>query len=685
MYARLLLSLTSLGLSRPGLAQEPPPAAPPPDDAEEADDAGEVMVITGTKTPHRLSDATVATEVVTREEIEASGARDAGEVLRMHAGIDVAGSFRGASAELRGLDPKYVLVIVDGVRVAGKSDGAVDLSRFSAEDIEQIEIIKGPASALYGADALGGVIHIRTRRPRSPVEMSLHTRAGTRAASATPAVTEVPTDGLFPANLPGVDALDLEGRLGLVGERLSTRAALGTRGSAAYDLEPDDEDTSGSAWREWSAADRSELRLNDEARLALDVGYRRRETRGVDPGAGGAVYDLTNLTEDAHAGLAPDLTLGASSRLQLGGKLSLYRDQFLQDQRLSDELDLYNDALERLTELNAQLIRGWGDRHTSTVGLDGLAERLASDRLSDDDVSRQRGAIFAQHEWKVLQDQGVSRLVLLPGLRWDLDTQFGQALSPKLALRLDPVESVLLRASYGWGYRAPDFKELYLYFENPTAGYFVEGNPALRPETSRSVDLGLTVEPSRSLRFGLTAFRNDVDDLIEPTLVADDPDETDGVAPYRMENIARALTQGVELTVASRVRDVYALDAGYTFLNTLNRELDLPLEGRPAHRLTLAISSPELLWGVAATLRGAASSQQPYYADDDGDGEIELVWAPGTVDLGARLSRPLGQVLSLTLGADNLLDTGDPTYNRLAPRLVYLGLDADWPGQREED
>lgn len=658
----------------PALAQEAEPAS---------DEPGEVIVVTGTRTEHRLSDATVATEVITREEIEASGARDAAEVLRAHAGIDVSGSFRGSSAELRGLDPKYVLVIVDGARVAGRSDGAVDLSRFSASDIEQIEIVKGPASALYGADALGGVIHIRTRKAQEPIEASLRARGGTRALSATQPTEEVPMDGLFPAMSGGLDTLDLEAALGLRGERLRTRGTAGLRSSAAYDLDPSDEDTSSSAWRELSVGDRTELSLGANARIGAAASYRRRETRGIDPGPGGAVYDLTNLTEDFSAGLDPDFLVGAKSRLKLGGRYAIYRDQFLQDQRLSDELDLYNDSWEQLGEATVQLDRAWSERHTTTLGLDGLLEGLQSDRISEPDVRRQRGAAYTQHEWTVLRDQGLSRLVVLPGLRWDLDTQFGQALSPKLALRLDPVERLVVRASYGFGYRAPDFKELYLYFENPTAGYFVEGNPELQPERSRSADLGLTLEPARSLRLGLAAFRNDVTNLIEPTLVADDPDETDGVAPYRMENVASALTQGLELTAAARIRRRLSLDAGYTLLHTRNNELDLPLEGRPAHRATLEARGQELVWRVDGTLRLAYSSRQPYYADADDDGAYDLVYADGFLDLGLRLGREIGRGLRLQLGADNLLDAGDATYNRLPPRLVYLGLDLDWPGKEE--
>lgn len=647
------------------------------------DDAGEVIIVTDTRTPHRLSDATVATEVITRDEIAASGARDAGEILSRQAGLDIGGSFRGATAELRGLDPKYVLVLVDGQRVAGRSDGAVDLSRFLAADIEQIEVVKGPASALYGADALSGVINIRTRKPRAPVELSLDLRGGTRALSAAPSGTDVPVDGLFPAMDSGLDALDAEAALGLSRERLTSRSTVGVRSNAAYDLDPTDLDTSASAWREWSLAERGRARLGANASLAADVAYRRRETRGIDPGAGGAIYDLINLVEDTSGGLSPDLLLGASTRLQGALRYSFYRDQFLQNQRLSDELDLYNDSRERVGEASVQLSHVFGDRNTSTGGIDGLFEGLASQRLSNTDASRARGALFAQHEWTALRDQGVSRLVFQPGLRWDLDTQFGRHLSPKLAVRLDPVDALIVRASYGTGYRAPDFKELYLYFENPTAGYLVEGNPDLKPETSRSADLGLTLEPTDALRIGLTGFRNDITNLIEPTLVADDPNETDGIAPYRNENVSSALTQGVELSVSARAAGRLRLDAGYTYLSTLNRELDLPLEGRSPHRVTLSCEGHELPGGLDATLRASWSSAQVYYTDGDDDGLIDLTSAPAFANIGLRLGRTFGASTEAYVGVDNLLDAGDATYNRLAPRLVYLGLRARWPGAGE--
>jgi hypothetical protein len=112
------------------------------DSSGEDDSAGEVVVVTGTRTEESLSDTIVTTDVVTREEVEESGASDASEVLETIPGVQVTRSFRGAGVRMQGLDPKYTLILVDGERVIGQTDGVVDLSRIPAERIERIEIVK---------------------------------------------------------------------------------------------------------------------------------------------------------------------------------------------------------------------------------------------------------------------------------------------------------------------------------------------------------------------------------------------------------------------------------------------------------------------------------------------------------------------------------------------------------------
>ena len=148
-----------------------------PDD----DEPGEVMVVTGSRTARALSESIVTTDVVTQEQILDSGASDASEVLETVPGVVVTRSFRGAGVQMQGLDSQYVLILINGKRMIGRKDGVMDLSRIPAERIERIEIVKGAASALYGSDAIGGVINIITRQPR--------TRSPARRSPATAAAT----------------------------------------------------------------------------------------------------------------------------------------------------------------------------------------------------------------------------------------------------------------------------------------------------------------------------------------------------------------------------------------------------------------------------------------------------------------------------------------------------------------
>lgn len=171
---------TEVASSEASTAEAPPDAQVAQADAgpEPALDAEALpearTVVTASRSPERLEDSAVATEVITRSDILASGARDASELLAAHPGLQVVQTFAGATVQLQGLSPEYVLVLVDGERVAGRVAGSVDLSRLSTEDIEQVEVVKGPSSVLYGSDAVAGVVNLITRRARRP--------AGRRAA-----------------------------------------------------------------------------------------------------------------------------------------------------------------------------------------------------------------------------------------------------------------------------------------------------------------------------------------------------------------------------------------------------------------------------------------------------------------------------------------------------------------------
>jgi outer membrane receptor for ferrienterochelin and colicins len=596
-------------------------------------------VVTGTRTERRHADSPVATEVITRADIEASGAENLATVLEEQAGVDVTrANASGANVRLQGLDPQYVLILVNGERVGGRVNGAVDLTRFPLEDIQRIEIVRGPSSALYGADAIGGVINLVTRRASRPWEAELHARQG--AYDTVDATARA-------ATLRGPVSLDLAG---------------GYHRRDAFDLDPRDAATSGGAFDAGNASVRLDWRPSSRATLGARAEWFLRGQRAVDTGPGGAVFDRRNLTETLSAALTASVQADDATRVRASLWYTLYRDQYLSDQRGSDELDQYQQTRNHIANASVQVDRAFGERHLATVGAEGYFERLDADRLRNGAGQRYRAAVFVQDQWAVLDRPA---LVVVPGVRVDVDSQFGVAPTPKVQVRLDPRPGLALRFSFGVGFRAPTFQELLLTFENPTANYLVTGNPDLRPETSRSFNAGAEWRAARALWLSLNLYRNDIDGLISTVADVGPPG-----APtrYRYRNIASAWTMGAELSARLRPADGVVVDVGYTLTATRDEALDRPLEGRALHRGNVGLQLRHAATGFEASGRVAVVGPRPFY---DTPGVPE---APPYASLDLRAAWSRWRSLTVFLGCDNVLDAGDPQVLRLPPRTLYAGV-----------
>lgn len=604
------------------------------------------IVVTGSRTERRLADTPVSTEVITREEVEASGAENLADLLEEHPGLDVFRSFAGSGIRMQGMDPEYVLVLVDGQRVTGRVGGAIDLTRFPIEDIERVEIVKGASSALYGSDALGGVVNIITRRARKRYEAEGHVAYGS------------------------FNTADVSGRGGLKLGAWNSRLSAGWHRGDGFDLNPTDIATNGNAFNEVNVGNRTEYRPDDAVTLSAHADFLYRDQSGIDLSGGGAIFERRNRTEAFSASLGPEIRMSGPSKLRATAYYMFFRDQFLLNQRGSSTLDQYQETCEQLLQLSTQYDRLLFSRHLMTVGAEGFVERLRSERLEHGHGGRERGALFAQDEWTILEKP---RLVVVPGARVDFDSQFGTHPSPKIALRFDRHETLVLRASYGWGFRAPSFKELLLRFQNPGAGYVVEGNPDLRPETSRSFNVGAEYRPAKWFWLNVNFFRNDIDDLIQTEIV--DGGGAGGPTQFRYVNISSAYTQGLESTV--RVRPVRGLtfELGYTLTDTKDRNAQRPLAGRALHRGTFNVRYRHAPWGLEGLVRGSVVSDRPFYRDDNGDGLDERIDAPlyGTLDV--RLAKSFFEErLAFFVMGENLLNAGDPQFLAIQPRTFSGGV-----------
>ncbi|NMO14823.1 TonB-dependent receptor [Pyxidicoccus fallax] len=605
---------------------------------------GPRTVVTASRSAERLGDNPVATEVITRAEILASGSRNAAELLAAHPGLEVVHSFAGATLQVQGLGSEYVLVLVDGERVAGRVAGGVDLTRLSLEDVEQVEIVKGPASALYGSDAVAGVVNLITRRAQRPLGAELRASYGS------------------------LRRLELDGTGEARGQGWGVRLSGGLQRADAYDLEPADVGTTGSSLEGFDLSAKGDLRAGNGHVLEGSASFTRRTQRGVDLGVAGAIFDRASRDDSISARVAPSWRLGDYATLRADGAYTWFNRRYLRDQRRSSALDTVEDTRDQQARFGAQLDARPGERHALVVGAELLGEWLSSDRLDTGRGRRSRASVYAQDSWTVLEGP---RLVIVPSARVDTDTQFGSAVTPRVALRLDPLRWLTLRGGYGWGYRAPGFQELLLDFENPSVGYAVRGNPDLQPERSRSVTLSAEVRPSASSLFWASAFQHSLRDMIGITL------QQGGESTlYSYVNVARASIRGGELGVRQRLPWRLSAELAYTLTDGRSEETDRPLEGQARHRLTAQATWRHRESGVDAWVRGALVGRRPFYPDTNGDGEVEPYDARPYVTVDARVGWRLREELQLFVLGTNLADAGNPTDLPIPPRTFQAGLSA---------
>ncbi|HFE46307.1 MAG TPA: TonB-dependent receptor, partial [Nannocystis exedens] len=390
--------------------------------------------------------------------------------------------------------------------------------------------------------------------------------------------------------------------------------------------------------------------------------YSQRDLRGVIEEGGGAVFDRRNFTRILGASLTPEILWSAPARLRLRVHYTRFVDTALLDQRGDDDLDTVQRTVDQLMQALVQYDHRLG-KHSLSAGAEGLVEFLDTPRLPGGGRrDRQRIALFVQDEW-TLSDREVE-VRIVPGLRVDVDSLFGVYAMPRLALRVDPDPKWTFRASYGRGFRAPSFREMYLEFPNTAVGYIIRGDPSLEPETSWGGLGGIEWRPRAWLFLGAAAFHNRLHNLIYI-------DTSDALGNWKYANTGAAKTQGIELHATLRRKKILQVAATYTLTDTRDLILHKPLLGRSLHQgsLLLSVKVPRVRTHI--NLRAKVFGRQLYY----GEALEDTLTDPfATVDL--RVSQRIWRYFEAFVGVENILGAGDARYIPLAPRSFYGGVNA---------
>lgn len=649
------------------------------------------VVVTGTRNTVRLKDSPVRIELIDQQQIKTTSMVAIGDLLKEHPGLLLQGGIR-SGIQMNGLGPDYTLILVDGQPVIGRIAGVIDLTRVSVGNIERVEVVKGPMSSMYGSEALAGVINIITKTPSG----------GFTGSALLQALTNGPSEIRIES---GFGSSDVE-----------ITSFIGYKNSQSFSIQYDTLRFPYSGFQDGTAQAKILWRVDKHWKLRTWLRAFGSESNGefIESVLGQVATNSGSVRQwDFSANTGVEWTSGRA-RLNLNTYASSYQERYNFDvaQGSGGSLD---DLTRRIVRTYAQYDLLFGESNRMTLGGEFLYDDISGTRYSDTANSRARplyrtGVGFAQ--WEGLPNDWISYVL---SLRFDNNNVYGQALSPRFAVLWKPGEHLRLTGAIGTGFKAPDFRQLYINFSNrlPGAGYDLIGaarlGANLEAERSVSYDLGIRYEDGQrdlsadlSILYSasLRLFRNNLFNLIEYYLYG----STNNRSVYSYRNLTRAYTQGIELSLtmatSTSSAGTYSLSASYQFLDAkdvevleaidagragtinepLSREAYGGLWNRSVHSGTVRIQfdDQDHLWSAniraqfvgkygdeSLDKNGIVMSQPPRKVLDRPDEYVS-----GYVVWNTALTRAIGigtNDLTVGVGINNIADVLNPT---LIPGLV---------------
>ena len=427
--------------------------------AEIADDATELdeIVVTGTRTDVAIEDSLVPAQVIGREEIERSQAHSLAELLKGRAGLNMTnqgGHGKLTSLFMRGAESDHVLVMVDGIRIGSATAGLASFQDLPVDQIERIEIIRGPRSSLYGSEAIGGVIQIFTRKGGIGFEPHFRIGAGSnnlREASA------------------GFSNRGERGWISAEGAYQETDGFNACRGSEALfqGCFADEPDLDG--YRNLSLSLRGGVEVGDT--LVVEGHFLNADNDNEFDGSrfGGNETSNTQRVLGGKLAWSPGTRVKVSA--QAGRAIDKYQAYFREagTRRFVDNFDTRRDTASVQADIaiaDGQLLSAGGDWQRDEV----------TSHTGFTVTSRDNTAAFVEYQGKFGAHQ------LQASVRNDDNEQFGNHSTGSIGWGMGLGNDFKLNATYGTGFKAPTFNDLYYPFG---------GNPNLEPEESKSLNLGI--------------------------------------------------------------------------------------------------------------------------------------------------------------------------------------------------
>ena len=594
------------------------------------------MVVTATMTAKDIENAPGSIEVITSQEIEETGAQTVAEALEEAVGLTVTGTTgRIKRPSIRGTGNKHTLVLIDGRRFSAGYKDFLDINQIPIDMIKRIEVVRGPTSALYGSDAIGGVVNIITKTPPGKLEIGATSQYGINACGEG----EEPLGRAYVGNSLG---------------RFGFLLAGSYRDKNEWDRDgviPDDGDDE----KLGSMAGRFSFALNDNQSLLAGFEYSDMDRKGL------RFYkslDRERTARDKRHSyfMQYDARPGPLYNFMLRASHSEHENdiEFSPTAKVSAE----ENAERKLDQAEGRFTGIFFNKHVFTLGSEFRKESREDITGRDDGLNN--SSVYLQDEYQIFDP-----LYLVLGIRFDHHSEFGSEWTPRASLIYSIFDNLRLKTSYGTGFRAPTISELFVTSFRNKGKWIYEPNPGLDPETSKSYEAGIEGE-YKQFWGKITVFRNEVSDLIEAVYYKSTGSGSGTKKYYQYQNIAEATMEGMELECGVRLPLGFSLSGNMTYLDTEDKETGKDLEGQPDYKghLKLDYGYPE--FGLRANVRMDYIGER-YYADGTED-DYTLFHC--------YISKEFYRHFKLFAGVNNIFDTREEKDEvvYVEPTFYYGGL-----------
>ena len=647
------------------------------------------VIVTATRTARQLSALPLPAQIVGKQEIREIHAQRLSDLLNEQTGLTLVSDFGGGKGiQLQGLDAQYTLILIDGMPLTGRSAGTLDLDRISVGNGKQIEIVKGASSSLYGSEALGGVINIITDTPEEGFGGNLSHRSGS-----------------FNAHDTGLT-------LAYKKNKTSISAFVNRFSSNGFDLNANNMFNTVDTYRNYTFNAKVKYEMTEKTTITLSGRYF---TQNQDDAASETVKGESDTRE-----WSSYVKLSRSHHPRWNSYVELYATRYRAEAYLDNPdatrfSESYYDQVLVRPELRT--VYTSQKKNVLTAGLGWNYETL--DR-TDFSIRPEFHSPYLYLQYDARLNEKIN---LLLGGRFDHHSQYTSQFSPKAAVSYKAGDKIVMRGSIGYGFKTPDFRQLYFNFTNATVGYTILGYHAVRtvlpeleaegqllniivplsdfedrlkPENSVAVNIGVDYTPVSTLTLHLNIFRNHVKDLIDTRLIAT---KINGQSVFSYYNVHKVYTGGLELNTSWSPSNRIKFSGGFQLLYARDKAAEKEFEagkvfakenpGSPAFQLqrndyfglynrsrymaNFKVFYTMPRWKLRANLRMTYRSR---YGLSDSNGNLYLDryddFVNGYSIWDIALNKNFTKDILLGFGIENAFDFSDPQYiSHLPGRIIY--------------